>query len=406
MRNWLGSLAVSGLVFVTACGEMEASDFEELRTSRAELVGGCSGSGVDSDYDGNDDGIENCLLQKHAPVLFMPRDLDWTQPANVNWYLARTHMRFHHSSCSDCQILNLGSVDQWSLTNRTHYKKGGWPGCGHGGTLYNSGSGPWNEDHTFFLQDPTSNDAAHPGSSNSYDWVTYGHVYKNALGGLNLQYWFFFPYNDGPNGFNHEGDWESIIVRLRTDATIDGVWYCEHGNCNNFRSPGQISWYDANHPYVWTADGTHASYPDPNWCNWDFNEGWDYSCQTVNAYRWFTWAGGKGSNEGFQGGGVLHVGEKEAPLNGANFLKYSGRWGEIGSNGHTSGPRSPSYQPNWKFDGYVPPPPPSSNSCAGYCGGYTGSCYCDTVCQSAGDCCPDYWSYCAYAQEPVASAEL
>lgn len=379
------------LVIGCAGGEGAEPPLEELDSRAAALVGGCAGSGVDADHDGNDDGIEDCLLQKHAPVVYMPLDLDWTWPANADWYLARVHMRFHHNNCSDCQILNQGYVNQSSLINRTHYKKGGWPGCGHGGTLYNSGSGPWSEDHTFFLQDPTSSDSAHPGSSYTSDWITYGHVYKNAIGGLNLQYWFFFPYNDGPSGFNHEGDWESIIVRLRTDATIDGVWFCEHGNCNNFRGPSQMSWFDANHPYVWTADGTHASYPDPGWCNNDFNEGYDYSCQTVAGYRWFTWAGGRGSNAGLQGGGVLHAGELSYPLAGQTFLKYAGRWGEIGSSGATSGPRSPSYQSNWTFDKYVPPP---TSSCAGACGGSAGSCFCDSLCQQYGDCCPDYATYC------------
>ena len=28
-----------------------------------------------------------------------------------------------------------------------------------------------------------------------------------------LQYWFFYPYNDGAN--NHEGDWEHINVSIR-----------------------------------------------------------------------------------------------------------------------------------------------------------------------------------------------
>lgn len=352
-RGSTAVVALSALAFGAGCGADEAG-WGALGSLSSELVGGCAGSGVDADYDGNDDGVERCLLDKHAPVLYLPRDLDWTLPANVNWYLARVHMRFHHSSCSDCQLLNVGSVNQSTLTSQSHYKKGGWPGCGHGGTLYNSSSGPWNEDHTFFLQDPYSSDPSHAGSSNPADWITYGRVHKNALGGMNLQYWFFFPYNDGVSGFNHEGDWESVIVRLRPDATVDGVWFCEHGNCNNFRTPSQMSWFDANHPYVWTADGTHASYPDPSWCNNDVNEGYDYSCQTVSAYRWFTWAGGRGSNAGYQGGGITHVGEKNYPLNGNTFLKYAGRWGEIGSSSNTSGPRSPSYQSNWNFDAYVP----------------------------------------------------
>ena len=44
-----------------------------------------------------------------APVVYLPWTLDWTKPANVDWYLSRVHMRFHHDGCPDCAILALGS---------------------------------------------------------------------------------------------------------------------------------------------------------------------------------------------------------------------------------------------------------------------------------------------------------
>jgi hypothetical protein len=35
-----------------------------------------------------------------------------------------------------------------------------------------------------------------------------------------------------------------------------------------------------------------------------------------------------------------------------------------------------------------------SNSCYGYCGTYAGSCWCDSYCTTAGDCCSDYQAAC------------
>ncbi len=37
---------------------------------------------------------------------------------------------------------------------------------------------------------------------------------------------------------------------------------------------------------------------------------------------------------------------------------------------------------------------PAELSCASDCGGYGGACYCDSACQSMGDCCPDYGEQC------------
>lgn len=42
----------------------------------------------------------------------------------------------------------------------------------------------------------------------------------------------------------------------------------------------------------------------------------------------------------------------------------------------------------------VNPPPPPPTSCQGYCGTYTGACWCDSSCQTYGDCCADYNLYC------------
>jgi hypothetical protein len=42
------------------------------------------------------------------------------------------------------------------------------------------------------------------------------------------------------------------------------------------------------------------------------------------------------------------------------------------------------------------PPPPASSSCSGYCGTYTGLCWCDSACVQAGDCCFDACTVCGH----------
>lgn len=345
-RNTWWSAAALGLMVVAGCGP-EDETLDSLLSAKQGLVAGCTASGVDGDADGLDDGNEDCLLQRHAPVVNLPWTIDWTKPANVDWYLARVHMRFTHDGCSDCQILNVGSVNQTSITNRTHNDKN-WL-CSHTSTARYSYGTDWNDSEHFFLQPP--DDAVHNGSSNSADWKVYGHAYKNAYGGVNLQYWFFFPYNDAQLSFNHESDWEHINVRLNPDHSVAGVHFAHHKNVTYY-AKASVQWFDSTHPLVWTADGSHASYVSESVCDSSIEEvGWGASsCETNASYRWFTWAGGKGTLAGLQGGGIINVGEKTRPLNGQNFIQYNSRWGEIGETSATSGVRGPSFQGNWTRD--------------------------------------------------------
>ncbi len=339
---------VGGLWLISGCGGPEEEGLEsQLTTARQRLVAGCTLSSVDADADGLDDGLENCLLQRHAPVLYLPWSLDWARPARVDWYLPRVHMRFHHDGCPDCAVLALGSVTQTSLINRSHTEKD-WVCSHNGATRYSYGDG-FNANETFFLQPP--DDATHNGSTNPADWKVYGHVYKNALGGVNVQYWYFFPYNDGPSGFNHESDWEHINVRLAADYTVSGVHFAHHSNVTYY-ARAEVQWYGTTHPVVWIADGSHASYRSEAICDSTIEEAGMglSSCETNSSYRWFTWAGGKGTAAGFQGWGVINVGEKARPLNNQHFIKYNSRWGEIGNTSHTNGIRTPSFQGNWLRD--------------------------------------------------------
>jgi hypothetical protein len=335
----------------SACGVSDERPEDGLATAERELVAGCPLSAVDGDADGLDDGLENCLLQRHAPVVYLAWDIDQSRPANVDWYLARTHMRFTHDGCSDCAILGLGSVTQSALASRTHAEKN-WV-CSHTSTTRASYGDTWNEAEHFFLQVPNdaNETASHQGSTNPADWKVYGHAYRNSLGGVNLQYWFFYPYNDSVSVMNHEGDWEHVNVRLRADYSIDGAFLAQHGGVTLYPA-AQLQWFDANHPYVWAADGSHATYRSESDCDTAWREqGFDTdSCRTNSLWRWFTWAGGKGTQSGFQGGGVINVGEKTRPLNGQNFIKYNSRWGEIGNTSATSGPRTPSFQSKWTWD--------------------------------------------------------
>lgn len=277
---------------------------------------------TDGDGDGIPDLWEDKLALKFAPQLHLaPSSEDWTRPANVDWYLARVHMRFEHDDCSDCQVLGVGAVTQDSMWNQRHRGKN-WR-CAHKGAWHDSALRT-----NYFLQPP--NDATHDGAPQA-EWKAYDHV-RRTSGGFDIQYWFFFPYNDSVGSFNHEADWEHITVRVDNAGNFLSAWYAQHEMGTRYVAD-QLT-FNGTHPRVWIADGSHASYPRrgtfdiPNVPHFDDHT---YDGGPV----WQTWST------------LVHVGEKDAPRNGQHFIRYGGRWGEHGSTPWTTGPRGPSFQDAW-----------------------------------------------------------
>lgn len=355
-------------------------------TAPGEAISWVRGGFEDVDRDWLDDRLEQELANRHAPVAYLALDMDWTLPASVDWYLPRVTMRFHHNNCPDHEILPFGSVTQDALVSQSHQRMVlGLLGCSHEDPVQYS-NGSWHPDDHFFLQ---QHDSTHPGASDPSDWILYAHVYQNDLGGVTVQYWYFWSYNDGFSVQNHEGDWEGLEVRLGPSGEVVQVGLNQH-NGRTWYAPSQMQWYGETHPVVWVADGSHATYASKGECDdaeWYYVDAQLTSCSTIAANRWFTWAGGLPAGaEGRQGGGVMNLGEKAFPMPGASFIQYSGRWGEEGLFDGTSGPRGPAYKDDW-LGGVA--------SCGGTCGGESAAgCWCDAACALARDCCADACQAC------------
>ena len=200
--------------------------------------------GADYDQDGIDDQYEAQLLDTYAPVVLL-HPSENRLPANVNWYLQRGWLRFHHGGgCGDCDIIpGPGHPEphpnQSSLIQQGHPKKHPllywppWDACEH----YNHweySDLDYDSGQCFFVQ--VSNDS-HYGASNSNDWKVYGHVYPNNFGGINVQYWFFYSFNEGPFYQHHEGDWECVIVQLNDDASVSSVMGMHPGQSPGMTAP-------------------------------------------------------------------------------------------------------------------------------------------------------------------------
>ena len=359
MKKWIALLAFGA----AAAGCSDASQPLASTPAGPKLAAW----GVDNDYDGIDDGTEAELADRFAPLLYMPNLItraeadyttgDWTWPANVEWYLANTQLRFHHDNCPDHQILNLGTINTSNLITQVHQRATSWLGCSHSGTTYGSGAAGgydngYNGENHFFLQ-AVYDDVTHPGVRDASGWKVYTHVYRNTIGGISIQYWFFYAYNDYIAGFNHESDWEHITVQLNASEQPTKLIYAAH-HTPRIWAADSVSWYNVTHPQVWVADGSHASYASESECD-NLTEGADNSCWTNLDQRWFTWSGGKGADQGLQGGGLVNMGEmpvgSKRPLPGQDWIKFSGHWGEEGNIEDTSGQPGPGqHREDWTVD--------------------------------------------------------
>ena len=101
---------------------------------------------------------------------------------------------------------------------------------------------------------------------------TYYYRTMQQAGYLDLQYWFFYAYNDwagGYGGFNdHEGDWEGFHVFFKLDAGNRPIeppaYVCYLGHHSRITKPWDHPDVKkvGTHPVIYVAAGSHASYPE------------------------------------------------------------------------------------------------------------------------------------------------
>ena len=296
---------------------------------------------IDKDRDGISDQTEQELAVKFAPIVML-HPTDPYRPSNILWYLERVRLRYDVSFGLDDQLLGKGQVNITSLLSQSDRGES---------------SGLSADSTNFFLEqtDVIGGDnldayrtQTRAGTAAS-DWICYIHVRPApGVGGMiDLQYIFFYPYNgDLLPGDQlesaHEADFEHITVRVNGDGvTIYKIFYSAHGNDGKWYdqasavgAPDGYSLSDGR-PVVYSAVDSHASYP------------WEGTWVRNNLPDDYTSSGGPSWDTVAS---VSNVGEKAYPAAGAEWIQYSGHWGEIGSVIFTTGPYGPAYQGWWGED--------------------------------------------------------
>ena len=262
---------------------------------------------LDADGDGLLDAEEDALARTYAPLVLLHKD-EPNYPAAIEWALARVRMPWVR------QPRRLSR--SWALARVR------MPFSGRDAQAKSAEFTP----------------AVRAGDRSRRDWPVYAHVYPRADGGIDLQYWFYYPYNTGFLVFDHDSDWEHVTVSLDGGRRPTGAAFARHGN----NSPGPFRpWAElrrlGTHPVVLSARGSHASYFDAGEVPF-YDRVTDCAdvagrCPGVS---WRTWLN------------VVNVGESGAPREGGAFLAFAGPWGSGGSLiPGTDAPPGPSHQRGW-----------------------------------------------------------
>lgn len=271
---------------------------------------------------------EMALARTFAPRFHL-HPSDPYRPANVDWYLKRAKLRYSHSDpCGDHDVLDKNEVTQDKLVTAKHVEN-----------APNSVTSPCRHDDTksviattsegFYLE--VTDEASFKGAPRA-EWKTYvvwrPHT-KDA--NVDVEYWLFYPYNDGFSLFNHVSDWEHVRVTIDPKAKkLLSVKLSAHkgGTIANAGDPN-LRVEDGTHVISYVAKGTHANYLRPGTYAIEGTEGVakDVAVAAPAADMFDTEPT------------LVMVGTRAKPLDGQVFVKYRGYWGQISNVPETSGVR-------------------------------------------------------------------
>jgi hypothetical protein len=299
-------------------------------------------TGLDCDRDGLSDSVEDYLMKKYAPVVYLHPD-DEFQPGGVDWYLGRVELEYDGAT-----ILELGTVSVSNLISQE--KNGEYSGKGTEVTKFRLVHADDGErDLLITFKDWTKTGYSAYGKGARIGSPCYVHV--SPVQGypefVYIQYWFFYPYNGdltitspdlGIGAGHHEGDWEhiTVLVKLRDSGeTVEEVYYSAHKNEGKWLVPSlhELWFIDETHPVVYSALHSHASYPYP---------------EVIHR----TWADDRTSDNGpvwDTRGKCKNMGELDAPYPGMDWIRFTGRWGHNGLG--FCAPETPTMRESWSWEG-------------------------------------------------------
>lgn len=248
-----------------------------------------------------------------APIVYLHPDEEFL-PDDPNTFLQHAHLRWAHDEmCFDHLVtehVDAAALGAGGYRHR-HSTRHFWE-CRHHGRGASSAESVRprtreSGEEGFFLD--LIGDAARNGIGTGAPVLFY-YLPKTLVA-----YWFFYDYNDG-GPMDHEGDWENVVVHLDADEQPTEVAYYAHGGASVY--PWDGIGHEGTHPVVYSARGSHASYPQPG-----THYGIHNPDHAAAGARWDT-----GTN-------LRNVALEP-------WWGYGGAWGEVGEIASTTGPKGPS----------------------------------------------------------------
>ncbi|MDQ0381888.1 hypothetical protein [Amycolatopsis thermophila] len=257
------------------------------------------------------------LAERFAPMVWLADGED-SPPMDATRYVRQAALRYlHPSGCVDRDPV-AATIDLGKLGHGDYHHADAQPDpmaprppLGAAGPPCGEHQGPdhaTNDDKAPFYLEPAGDlqpDAA--GTAPAY-WE----FHREGDGRTALVYWFFYGRNTLNPGNRHDGDWERVAVQLRDDEPL-AVTFFGHGG-----SPCMMPWRELDrrddHPVVYSAVGSHASYPDAG--------RHDIYDRTSAGTGWPTWDHAK-------------------PVAQEPWYEYAGWWGPQSDVPGFSGPKGP-----------------------------------------------------------------
>jgi hypothetical protein len=209
---------------------------------------------VDEDHDGLDDLEEDLLAERFAPIVYHGQ-CEPNYPVSVDWLLARTGLYEHDEGARPPNRTAVKTLkEQSDLLKHSFLTK-------QQQMLTSESVRSDCKRASYFLANV--NAANQSGARDQpEDWVTYVHTYANQRGGITIQYWRCYAYNQARLifDFSHGGDWEAAAVHLDSTLKPEKISLLGHTGIEYFSD--NVQW-EGEHPRLWSEEGGHASLASP-----------------------------------------------------------------------------------------------------------------------------------------------
>jgi len=255
----------------------------------------------------------DAVAARYAPIVYLHPDEQFG-PGDPLSFLAHSRLMWaHDESCRDhivAETVDAGALGAGKYFHRHSQRR--LLNCRHRGPILTSLASVRprtreSGEEGFFLDLRSGRERAGIGAAAP---VLYYYVPQRYIA-----YWFFYPYNDG-GIVDHDGDWENIVVQLDAQERPTEVAYYAHGHATIY--PWEEIEHEGERPVVYSARGSHASYPSRGphlgipTLDWTAaGERWDTAARLRNVVRESWWG-------------------------------YGGAWGQVGEIASTTGPKGPS----------------------------------------------------------------